>query len=1693
MYSGQVYIGGTGHFGVEWHIDDNGWMMLDGKAYGGDWNDTFDFSNLTVGWHNIEFRVSNGTGGAGGTFGFHNVTDLSGRVWGATSMETPVDPGTLASGTVFRVPFGGVTTTNSIVATGNSVVSMTDSNSLTTTGTVRMQGGLTLAGPSGLDPSMCSMTVGGTTLTGNAELISDMAYNTPGIAGGGYNFAKTGAGTLQLTGASTNLGAVAVNGGKLLLTGAGTLDSTSGASTRNGAIVFQETATPSVNRFPDASPIKMFSGLLSHIGPSGSATTVTSETIGAVTVHGGVTIDATVTGTGTRGISKLTMSNLVRDTGGMINFTRTESSTTNRGEIHILVNSTGSIAGGDYYEPGPTPASGIWGDILGGWAVVNGNDFATYEETDYSVPFIGRGVVAIPANEYNTSTDQTTWAGTNVKTGAVQLGDNRSVNSIRVDLSAAGTLDLNTKTLTVDTGGILHTGTANLNINNGTITAGAYSNQLYFWENTTGTGYFYTNVNAAIANKADSTPVSIVIDSTVSSSQNIVELTNTGNSFTGGIYISGGAFQPQAASGAGNVIGANAITFSGTSTMYLRDNGAGNNGTIAYGNAVNLQSDATINADHATGANTGNTFALGLLTMSHGRTLTVSAGDGYAVSFAGLAFDPTATRGILNNSAPVTIASPGLNDGGSGKTLIKNGAGYLTLNAAAANWTPDSQLIINAGTVGYYAGALGNGAGASAPAITINSGAKLDLQGQNLDLTNANFNTGGILRISAQQDTTQGAVVPLKPVARLEINYQAVGSNYNGVQIDTNGSVTWTLNTADGATVNYDSDIVLVGGQVTFDHQPGTGPVNGNPGQQWILNGQISGDGGLVKNTSNNWLNLYLRRNSGDTRPNTYTGGTTVNAGYLEGNFTGAFGTGPVTINNGAEASLQATAAANNIITVNNGNIDYRATNGAGGGHLVSVLGTDPGTSVGRINMDWGATAGSDTFYVKAFNVIRGQMGGMMSLTRGVNVTIEPNAIVGMWDNGSGNNNTVQNLGTASDLFWAGADLDDSVTIGAGTAFKGVSSDRDTRWYQRGTIYISNPPATPFPTVIFQTILNNELYLGNNGDGDTNTRILNILPAAGSNPAIAQVISYCGNNADLTRVPQNYGGLRLDPRTATGLRANFSGISEWDITAGSEMRLDSDFAMGNEAVPAQCPPIMVLAGGALGIHPWNNNYQSINGTVNLMPPGGGNVHGGILFIGGEDKLNGIGTINAQAGSIVQLTDWGNGGRSQRVLLNTAETGSGTQTGFLRTTPGLVIRLDCDNIKYLDESVGHDDVFEVYDGDRHEDQNTLGNGLGRGGITLNRNLTLGAASGMLTEDNGTRRYYSNQPTLIDVNGGTVAANTGQWIEHNAQIRDVGFNVATPDFSTVNPANPPGTLFINYNGNVEGLDKGGEVDITGDTQVWAMDVVRGDLHNEWNNNGVAWNWANIVSGAYAYNGITIEPSGTWSLRLYGGTAGDNVPLNINQKVILKGGLGSRDWAIHTWRSGNNPFPITWNRVSLDNADLRFYGDDGTGDAWDDNGGGSFPYTVRTHRTRMNLTLLSDSAIPQQNSEFDLGSLTSDGTTRNLYYGRPGTGWRASMFGQVTNGAVLDVLRGEMVLRDGSGIGVGGTVRIAGKAHPTPLPTGFTNATDIGASPLQIFAGHDGTNANPGALTGGGANPPTSTSTTATAPRSSTLWAL
>ena len=239
-------------------------------------------------------------------------------------------------------------------------------------------------------------------------------------------------------------------------------------------------------------------------------------------------------------------------------------------------------------------------------------------------------------------------------------------------------------------------------------------------------------LNQKLTNSGTATTINGAVSSTTADLVNTgtLTLTNESNAVGGAIVAAGGTLTARAVDNAGSVLGSSLLTFAG-GTLNVRDDGAGSNGTLAYGNNLAVTGgSSTLSLDRAT-ANAGNTVQFGTLALGDG-TLNISSGNSYKLAIAGTTTVGGTgqarlnTVGVATTLQGLTMSSPGTIGGNvtvngavtgngalatTGTVMLAGGAthggalkpqsGLLTVAAASSfhslETAGDGALLLNAG------------------------------------------------------------------------------------------------------------------------------------------------------------------------------------------------------------------------------------------------------------------------------------------------------------------------------------------------------------------------------------------------------------------------------------------------------------------------------------------------------------------------------------------------------------------------------------------------------------------------------------------------------------------------------------------------------------------------------------------------------------------------------------------------------------------------------------------------------------------------------------------------------------------------------------------------------------------------------------------------------------------------------------
>lgn len=478
----------------------------------------------------------------------------------------------------------------------------------------------------------------------------------------------------------------------------------------------------------------------------------------------------------------------------------------------------------------------------------------------------------------------------------------------------------------------------------------------------------------------------------------------------------------------------------------------------------------------------------------------------------------------------------------------------------------------------------------------------------------------------------------------------------------------------------------------------------------------------------------------------TYSGGTAVLRGTVTGNRTGSLGTGAVLVKN---AQL-------NLATFGSSS----GANVPANEPVVKLIDQSTLTLTGSSGSASAYTAAGDRFYISAGSTIYanspGAGLGFNSLTRvsaytgGGQIILEPDSIIqhnvtNAPDQGAGIL-TINGLGTRADLYFGignTAGANSTLTIGGGTPWKGLSSDRGTRTWHQGTIYA-----------------NSDFYLQgltrDNGQaimvlGSTDAGVYNIVNTSGK-PIDAFIQGTVQLNdddgpslpGDLTFVVMP-GSLFQPNRTASlGFGSQTAKVvvqAGGTLDPGSYVGVNtSGFLYGLQSLPQISPlngTVTVNAGGRFLVNDVSGIGSALPGSYTIRPDG-------ILELGHTAAFRGSGDM---------------------------ALGGFDDTGFIMPgqfvfEPGAIIRFTTSNVTGFEQFVnnapnGQRLVYEIVNGNRQltsQSSFLIEPGLGIP-IAAPENFTVGNG-GILTNDSADRIVDGNGGGRLILKDGAILAPTTQ---------------------------------------------------------------------------------------------------------------------------------------------------------------------------------------------------------------------------------------------------------------------------------------------------------------------------------------------
>jgi autotransporter-associated beta strand protein len=540
----------------------------------------------------------------------------------------------------------------------------------------------------------------------------------------------------------------------------------------------------------------------------------------------------------------------------------------------------------------------------------------------------------------NANNNAVTINGNFAFTGTQDLNLGVGATTLGTAAGTSRTINIGSATNALTLGGIIANGTtANQLIKNGTGTLILNGANTYSGGTTVSDGTVALGSSGTLGATTGALTVSGGTLNLGGTSQTVGTTTISGGTITNGT-LTGSSYVGQSGTVAAILAGnSSALTKSTSGTLTL-------SGANTYGGGTVL-SLGTLNIGHT------NALGTGSLTINGGTLANTSASainTTNAVAINGdFTFASAQSLGLLGSmtlgtaagtSRTITHSSAGSNlnldgniaDGTTANQLIKDGTGALNLNGIN---TFSGGLVIKRGTVN-----IGAASGAGTGAITLGDAAGGDayLGLGSYTMTNAiNLASGaaGNLSIGASGNTrnpTFSGAIALNG-NNLTIKRSSTGNTVVSGGITGNGNLSLTNNSTGAirittTSINNTGSITVSGGATS-----GTNLISAVIGAN------------VTTLTLDNQAKLIV------SNANDYAGGTTVSSGLLIGAAAGAFGTGGMTVADGATLILKNDSTLNNLAALVLGS--------------TSVLGLEfsGADTVGSISLDGGiSTLGAGTW-----------------------------------------------------------------------------------------------------------------------------------------------------------------------------------------------------------------------------------------------------------------------------------------------------------------------------------------------------------------------------------------------------------------------------------------------------------------------------------------------------------------------------------------------------------------------------------------------------------------------------------------------------------------------------------------------------------------------------------------------------------
>jgi autotransporter-associated beta strand protein len=978
-------------------------------------------------------------------------------------------------------------------------------------------------------------------------------------------------------------------------------------------------------------------------------------------------------------------------------------------------------------------------------------------------------------------------------------------------------------------------------------------------------------------------------------------------------------------------------------------------GGIKYVTATNIAATAENSASWTAGGS--NVTLSGATTLTGTRTLNTLRYTGSAQALA-LGGNNLETYGILNGGSGVltvsgtgalTTASGGgnlfltsgnngitvssaINDNGGAVTLIKNGAGMLTLSSITSNFS--GGIVLNAGQITFTNNLnLGSGGG-----ITVNGTASIDGGDQYSLARSLTLNDGGALTLSNGFGVTgvfsgNGA---LNVTTADDFNFTNAANTYTGaIASASSGSLTYGLTFASiGDTVGAGL-ISLAGNSGTFRWTSASGSTTTLANRQFALSSAgavgasmtsisalgttaasnlviskdllVTGTAGARAlrlagtNTGNNTFAgkitdgtdggtsvvTIVKEQAGKwilSGANTYSGGTLVSTGTLVVSNASALGTGLVNMNGGTLESTVGTLSSNRFASGGGGTI----TASVGGSKDFNKFGTGTLNLNGTANdFTGGVTVGGGTLAVAASSALgQNVIGNSITIRDGGILTLAAAA-------NSGANQAI----TLSSSSKSGAPV--STTAGGagptgrlavlGLGFNGLPNGAISQANTNGGVIALNA-VTGYNTDLSTLLTGKNLYLG----------------AIGTSTFTGAAGTVAAGNGSLYRLGGGGGQITFN---TTNLFTSSNGVQIGSIflngggtvvisaaqdysgaTAVSQGTLTLSGADGSATGSSG----FTLDGGKLFLNSFgagNNNANRI-GAVNVTLSNGGELHlsgnaSGTAEAFGDLNLGaGYSTVTAQAVTANSILAGVGFSRTNNGTALFRGTSLGLQTGVA----GRITLSDTSGLSFVGASTLNDAV----NGDTTKNVKiipylvgaTAFNGAGDSFVTYDSTLgfrvlnTTNQFNSTVTA--GTNVRFAAAQTNIGTNSinSLIVAQAGpHTISDGATLTVTSGALLFSSGGTIAPVGA-GTGILNF-GSAEGI-----VTTVGDSTISAKITGSGGLTKSGTAKLTLSNAGNTFSGGIVVNGGTL----TANLDSYLGDASNNITVNGN--AIM--GLGNVSYA-------------------------------------------------------------------------------------------------------------------------------------------------------------------------------------------------------